>query len=328
LTTTDGDVSSTRGRGTGYCDRGDRQPVLGIGQTVTGKVTFTNRELAGMLGRCIRCRSHQAQEEQVRSTSNPAFRNLPKGGFGGGYAGFQTQPQAEMPGYGGYQAPPTAGDRPMTVDDVVTKTAITIGVVLLTGIITAFAVLSESISPFPPMIGGLLVGFVLSLVIIFKRTPSPALVLTYAAAEGVFLGAITGVFEAFFPGVALQAIIGTALVFVVMLTLYKTGAVRVTPKLRKWVIGAAISVFVMVLINILFGGALGIRDDSPLGLVFSIVVIGIAAFMLLLNFDETDQMIRAGMPAKWAWYAAFGLVVILVWLYLEILRLLAILQSE
>ena len=264
----------------------------------------------------------------MRSTSNPAFRNLPSGGFGGGYAGFQSQPQAGMPGYGGYQAPPTTGERPMTVDDVVTKTAITIGVVLLTGIITAFAVLSESISPYPPMIGGMIVGLVVSLIIIFKRTPNPALVLTYAAAEGVFLGAITGVFEAFFPGIAIKAIMGTGLVFVVMLTLYKTGAVRVTPKLTKWIIGATISVAVLMLINLLFGGALGIRGGGTLGIVFSIVVIGIAAFMLLLNFDETDQMIRAGMPAKWAWYAAFGLVLTLVWLYLEILRLLALLQNN
>lgn len=265
----------------------------------------------------------------MRSTSNPAFRNLPTSGFGGGYAGFQTQPQASAPGYAGYPAPPTTGERPMTVDDVVTKTAITVGMVMITGIITAIAVLSESISPYPPMIGGLIVGLVLSLIVIFKQTPNPALILSYAAAEGVFLGAITGVFEAFFPGIAVQAIMGTGLVFVVMLVLYKTGAVKVTPKLTKWVIGAGIAAAGMMLINMLFGGALGIRGmEGPLPLIFSIVVIGIAAFMLLLNFDQTDQMIRAGMPAKWAWYAAFGLVVTLVWLYLEILRLLAYLQSE
>jgi uncharacterized YccA/Bax inhibitor family protein len=273
--------------------------------------------------------SHQAQEEHVRPTSNPAFRNLPRGGFGGGYAGFQTQPQGSQQEYGGYQAPPTTAERPMTVDDVVTKTAITVGVVLLAGIITAFAVMSGAINPWAPMIAGMLVGFVVSLVIIFKQMPSPALVLTYAVAEGVFLGAITGVFELFFKGgIALQAIMGTGLVFVVMLTLYKTGAVRVTPKLTKWVIGAMISAAGLMLINLLFGGALGIRGGGTLGIVFSIVVIGIAAFMLLINFDQTDQMIRAGMPAKWAWYAAFGLVMTLVWLYLEILRLLAVLQSE
>ncbi len=267
----------------------------------------------------------------MRSTSNPAFRNLPSGGFGGGYAGFQTQPQGGSPGYGGYQAPPTTGDRPMTVDDVVTKTAATIGLALVTGIITAMAVLSGAISPYPPMIIGLLVGLVLSLVIIFKRTPNPALVLTYAAAEGVFLGAITGVFEALVPGIALQAIMGTTLVFITMLVVYKTGAIRVTPKLTKWIIGATVAAAGLMLINLLlslFGVNMGLRDGGPMAIIFSIIVIGIAAFNFLLDFDMADQMIRSGMPSKWAWYAAFGLMVTLVWLYLEILRLLYYLQSE
>src|SRR5207245_11545171 len=93
-----------------------------------------------------------SQEDQVRSSSNPAFRNLPSGGFGGGYAGFQAQAQGypAQPGYGGYPAPPTTGDRPMTVDDVVTKTAITLGLALITGVITAAAVLSTTIRPLPP----------------------------------------------------------------------------------------------------------------------------------------------------------------------------------
>jgi uncharacterized YccA/Bax inhibitor family protein len=275
--------------------------------------------------------SHQAQEEQVRSTSNPAFRNLPRGGFGGGYAGFQSQPQGGMPGYGGYQAPPATGDRPITVDDVVTKTAMTIGVALLTGVITAYGVLSGAIeSPWLPMIGGLIVGLVLSLIIIFKQTPNPVLVLLYSAAEGVFLGAISGVFQIFVPGVALQALAGTALVFVTMLVLYRTGAVRVTPRLRKWVIGAAVAAFGLMMFNLLlglFGVSTEIRGDGPLGIIIGIVFIGIAAFMLLLDFDMADQMIRAGMPQKWAWYAAFGLMTTLVWLYFEMLRLLFILQS-
>jgi uncharacterized YccA/Bax inhibitor family protein len=297
----------------------------------TGKVTFTNRELDGRVGRCTRCRSHQAQEEQVRSTSNPAFRNLPSGGFGGGYAGFQSQPQAGAPGYGGYQAPPTTGDRPMTVDDVVTRTAMTVGTAMITGVITGVAVQSGAISPFPPMIIGLLVGLVLSLVIIFKRLPNPAMVLSYSAAEGVFLGAITGVFNAQVSGIALQAVIGTALVFVTMLVVYKTGAVRVTPRLTKWIIGATVGAAGLMLVNLLFsffGVNMGIRGGGTLGIVFSIIVIGIAAFNFLLDFDMADQMIRGGMPSKWAWYAAFGLMTTLVWLYLEILRLLYILQSD
>jgi len=266
----------------------------------------------------------------VRSTSNPAFRNLPQGGFGGGYAGFQTQPQANMPGYGGYQAPPTTGERPMTVDDVVTKTALTLGVALVTGIITAIAVLNGTISPFPPMIIGMIVGLVLSLIIIFKQTANPGMVLAYSAAEGVFLGAITGVFEMFVEGIAFQAILGTALVFIVMLVVYKTGAVRVTPKLTKWIIGATVAAAGLMLINLitsLFGLNM-LRNGGTMAIIFSIIVIGIAAFNFLLDFDMADQMIRNGMPAKFAWLAAFGLMTTLVWLYLEILRLLYYLNSD
>ncbi|MGB3442159.1 MAG: Bax inhibitor-1/YccA family protein [Actinophytocola sp.] len=267
----------------------------------------------------------------MRSTSNPAFRNLPQGGVGGGYAGFQTQPQANMPGYGGYQAPPTTGERPMTVDDVVTKTALTLGIALVTGVITAVAVLAGAVSPYPPMIIGLIVGLVLSLIIIFKQMPKPGLVLSYSAAEGVFLGAITGVFESFVEGIALQAILGTALVFIVMLVVYKTGAVRVTPKLTKWIIGATVAAAGLMLINLvmsMFGVNMGLRDGGTMAIIFSIVVIGIAAFNFLLDFDMADQMIRAGMPSRYAWLAAFGLMTTLVWLYLEILRLLYYLNSD
>jgi uncharacterized YccA/Bax inhibitor family protein len=272
----------------------------------------------------------QAQEEQVRSTSNPAFRNLPRGGFGGGYAGFQTQPQSNMPGYGGYQAPPTTGERPMTVDDVVSKTALTLGLTIVTGVITAIAVLSGAINPFIPMVIGMLVGLVLSLIIIFKQTPNPVLVLSYAAAEGVFLGAITGVFEYLKPGIALQAIIGTALVFIVMLVVYKTGAVKVTPKLTKWIIGATVAAAGLMLINLITSmlGLNLLRNGDTFSIIFSIIVIGIAAFNFLLDFDMADQMIRQGMPAKFAWFAAFGLMTTLVWLYLEILRLLYYLNSD
>jgi len=268
----------------------------------------------------------------VRSTSNPAFRNLPRGGLGGGYAGFQNQPQADTPQYGGgyYQAPPVAGERPMTVDDVVTKTALTLGLALVVGIGTAVAVLSGAINPFVPMIAGMLVGLVLSLIIIFKQTPNPALVLSYSAAEGVFLGAITGVFEYLVPGIALQAILGTALVFIVMLVVYKTGAVKVTPKLTKWIIGATVAAAGLMLINLVmsFFGANPLRDGGTMAIIFSIIVIGIAAFNFLLDFDMADQMIRTGMPSKWAWFAAFGLMTTLVWLYLEILRLLYYLNSD
>jgi uncharacterized YccA/Bax inhibitor family protein len=256
------------------------------------------------------------QEDQVRTTSNPAFSRLPRNGYG--------NPQAQPGGqpYGAFQ---TAADRPMTIDDVVVKTAITLGLAVVTGALTILFHAQALAIP------ALLVGLVISMIIIFKRTPSAPLVLTYAAAEGVLLGAITGLFDSIYPGIAFQAILGTFGVFAAMLIVYKTGAVRVTPRLTKWIIGATVGVVIVMLADLvisLFGHSLGIRSGGPLAIVFSLLVIGIAAFNLLLDFEQADRMIRGGYPAKWAWYAAFGLMTTLVWLYLEILRLLSYLQRS
>jgi uncharacterized YccA/Bax inhibitor family protein len=276
----------------------------------------------------------------VRQSGNPAFRNLPSGvAAGGPYTGFGDT-QTGMPEY----RPGTAtgaGDRPMTVDDVVMKAGASIGVALIAGIIAAVWGHSQiepgvSMGPlFGVLIVSLLVGFGLSLYIALKQKASAALTLTYSAVEGVFLGIITAVLESTLPdssgSLGLQAVMGTALVFVIMLVVYRTGAIKVTPKLTKWIIGAAAGAFGLMLINLLlgaFGVTTGLRGAGTLGIIVGIVFIGIAAFMLLLDFDMADNMIRAGMPQKWAWYAAFGLMATLVWLYFEILRLLWAFQSE
>jgi uncharacterized YccA/Bax inhibitor family protein len=258
----------------------------------------------------------------VRTSSNPAFRNL-SGSGQGGYAGFGRQRQGG-PGY--YPAPPTAADRPMTIDDVVTKTAVTLGTAIVVGAATM-------VLPIPGWAAflALLVGFGLSMLIIFRQSANPALILAYSAAEGVFLGTITKVFNAWVPGVAMQAIVGTAAVFAVMLVVYRTGAVKVTPRLTKWIIGATAGALVLMLFDIvlaLFHVDTGIRGNGTLAVVISLLFIGIAAFNLLLDFDQADRAIRSGAPAKFAWYIAFGLTVTLVWLYLEMLRLLASLQRN
>ncbi|TNC29595.1 Bax inhibitor-1/YccA family protein [Amycolatopsis alkalitolerans] len=274
----------------------------------------------------------------MRSTSNPAFRHLPaNAGYGqyGPNVGFN-QPQGGVPGYGMPQAPAGAGDRPMTVDDVVIKTGLSLGAALVTGVLTAIWAQGQvdarsTGAVFGLMVVAMLVGLGLSLVMIFRRKPSGPMTLAYSAAEGVFLGAITGVFEMIYPGIALQAILGTAGVFIAMLVVYKTGAVKVTPKLTKWIIGATAGVVILMLANLLlsmFGVNMGLRDGGALAIIFSLVVIGIAAFNFLLDFDMADRMIREGYPSKWAWFAAFGLMTTLVWLYLEILRLLSYLQSD
>ena len=256
------------------------------------------------------------------NSSNPVLGR----GFGQGqqYASWNAAPT------------PTAGDlqdmynRPayapparfMTLDDVVLRTAMTLGVVVATGAVAWVFRLGGL------AIVGALVGFVLALVIAFKQSTNPALILSYAGAEGLFLGGISRIFNDVYPGIAIQAVIGTAAVFGGMLVVYKTGAIRVTPRFTRWLLGALIGVVVLMLVNLLAGligggDGLGLRSGGPLAIGFSLLCIGIAAFTFLLDFEMIDQGIRQGAPERFAWYAAFGLVVGLVWLYLEILRLLS-----
>jgi uncharacterized YccA/Bax inhibitor family protein len=265
------------------------------------------------------------EEDQVRTSSNPAFRNLPGGQ--GGYAGFGAQGGATggPAGIGEPAArgagPVEAGQRPLTVDDVVTKTAITAGAALVAGVLTAISGLYFLVLP------AFIIGLVLSLVVIFRQSSNPALILAYSVAEGVALGGITGVFNQVYPGIGVQAVIGTAGVFLGMLVVYKTGAVRVTPRFQRWMMGALVGVLVLVLVRfvsgVFFGDALGMNSGGFLSIVISLVIIGVAAFSLLLDFDQADRAVREGVPARFAWYIAFGLMTTLVWLYIEILRLLS-----
>ncbi len=274
-------------------------------------------------------------------SSNPAFKGLGAGN-GQPYAGWGAQPQQ----YGApatndpYAAPsPYAARSPyaatgtqyLTMDDIVSKTGLTFLVTVLAAAATWMAV-PDSVAV-ALMIPALLVGLVLGLVIAFKQIANPAATLAYAAAQGVLVGAISEFYADNFGGnIVTQAVIGTFGVFFGMLVIYKTGAIRVTPKLTRWIVGALFGVLALVLVNLVASffveGGLGLRDGGPLAIGFSLVVIGVAAFSLLLDFDMADEAIRRGAPAKFAWYVAFGLLVTVVWLYLEILRLLSYLQSS
>ncbi len=257
------------------------------------------------------------------NSSNPAFRDMNKvvGAQRGDAPSADTlQQMYNQPSY----TPPVTGDRYLTLDDVVTKTATVLGVAVVAGGITAY------MQWYALAIPALIVAFVLSMVVIFKQSTNPALILGYAATEGVLLGAITGMFNEQYSGIAVQAIIATLGVFVGMLVVYKTGAIRVTPKFTKMLVGAMIGVVILMLFNLvagLFGANMHLRDGSGLAIVFSIVCIAIAAFSFMLDFDAIDKAIKMGVPAKSAWYFSFGLMVTLVWLYIEILQLLSYLRD-
>jgi uncharacterized YccA/Bax inhibitor family protein len=244
-------------------------------------------------------------------------------GFGQGqqYATFNTPTPQARDLQDMYDRPAYAPPRYMTLDDVVMKTAACLGVLVATGTV-AYVLQLGGLA-----IVGALVGFVLALVIAFRQSTNPALILTYAACEGIFLGAVSRLFNDQYGGIVIQAVAGTAAVFGGMLIVYKTGAIRVTPKFTRWLLGALIGVVGLMLVNLVVGlftaDGLHLRDGGPLAIVFSLVCIGIAALTFLLDFDMIDQAIRRGAPERFAWYAAFGLVVGLVWLYLEILRLLS-----
>lgn len=267
-------------------------------------------------------------------SSNPAFSRFGGAGNGQQYAGWGNQPQQYgAPGQYGAPAPhdpysapspyAATGTRYLTMDDVVAKT----GISFLVTVLTAAAVWAlPGQTAWGLALPAVLVAFVLGLVIAFKQIASPVATLAYGALYGVALGAISEAFNTLYEGIVMQALIGTFGVFAGMLVVYKTGAIRVTPKLTRWVLAAGIGVLVLMLANLVagfFGANLGLRDGSGLAIAFSLVVIGVAAFFLLLDFDAADEAIRRGAPAKFAWYIAFGLLVTVVWLYLEILRLLS-----
>ena len=214
----------------------------------------------------------------------------------------------------------------MTVDDVVNRTGLLLAIAFATGAVTW--ALDLGFLAFPAAI----VGLILAMVIIFKQVMNPGVIMAYAAIEGVFLGGISQFFEARYPGIALQAVGGTAGVTAGVLALYKSGKIKVTPQFTKMVVGATIGFFVLMMINLIAtlftgGDGLGFRDGW-LGIVFGVFAIGLASMNLILDFDMVEKGARAGVPTKFGWFAAFGIMVTLVWLYIEILRLLGILRGN
>ena len=224
----------------------------------------------------------------------------------------------------------------MTYDDVIVRTAACLGAVMAGAAVTLFVSMSLASML---MIVGALGGFVLALVNTFKKQPSPALILAYAGLEGLFLGGLTRILDGMFPGVGLQAVIGTLSVFAVTLLLFRSGKVRATPKAMRFFMIAMIGYAVFALVNMVmvwtgavqspFGLSTSMQIFGiPLGVFIGILAIGLAAFSLIMDFTSIEAGVRAGAPERFSWTAAFGLTVTLVWLYVEIIRLLSILRGE
>jgi uncharacterized YccA/Bax inhibitor family protein len=182
--------------------------------------------------------------------------------------------------------------------------------------------------------GGLIVGVALTFLLMFRPRLAPVVAPVYALAEGLFLGALSRGYENAYDGIVVQAAGATIAVFVVMLVLYRTGVVKVTERFRSIVVAATLGVMVFYGVSLLirlFAGADSVRflsSPSPLGIAFSLAVAGLAAFHLALDFDFIERGARQRLDKQFEWYAAFGLLVTIVWLYLELLRLLSKLRSR
>ena len=256
----------------------------------------------------------------MRTSSNPALTRSP--GFTGAGRGQALDPLEQA--YHGPSATSRQTGR-MTVEDVIGRTALLLAVAFFTG--AATWILGLGGLAFPAAI----VGLVLALVIIFKQVTNPVPIVAYAAIEGVFLGGVSQLFNNRYPGIVVQAVMGTAGVTAVMLGLYRSGKIRVTPQFTKMVVGATIGFFLLMMVNLVAGfftdGGLGLRE-GPLGIGVGLFAIGLASLNLVLDFDLVEKGARQGLPARYGWFAAFGIMVTLVWLYIEILRLLSILRGD
>jgi len=271
-------------------------------------------------------------------TSNPVLSRLGQAAERERTAGYNPAgPAAGQPGYGqpypsapGYPASPPAV-QPMTIDDVVVKTVTLLGI---TGVsaVAAWTLIPDSLLG-PAWIGAAMVGLVLGLIISFSRMANPVLVVAYAVIEGAFVGLISKYYQviAGFEGIVLQAVVATFGVFFMMALLYRAKVIRATPKFQKAMIAIMAGLFAVMLINFvlaLFGFNTGLRSNGALGIIFSLVCIVVASLSFILSFNEVEEGVRMGLPQRYSWTAAFGILVSLIWLYIEMLRLLSFLQGD
>ncbi|CAN5131466.1 Bax inhibitor-1/YccA family protein [soil metagenome] len=272
----------------------------------------------------------------MANSSNPAFNNSPAFSSRTNIARqLPAVPKAEMTAeqlaelYSRPSATPAETDR-MSYQDVMFK-ILGAFVILLAGAAVGWV--------FPTlMIPALIAGFVLGLVNSFKKKPSPALVLIYAAVEGIAVGALTMFFETTWPGIALQAVIGTFAVVGVTLALFASGKIRASAKATKVFLIAMVGYAVFSVINLILMWT-GVNDQPfglhsqeifgiPLGVIIGLLVVVMAAYSLVLDFDSIKTGVERGAPRIYGWAAAFGIVLTVVWLYLEILRILALLRGD
>lgn len=229
----------------------------------------------------------------------------------------------------------------MTMRDALNAITATLGIIVVVGFAVAILPYALAIVAGPSgaqaglvitgaaTLIGVIGGLVTALINIFKKQPSPILVMAYAGFEGLFLGGLSGSLEYVYPGIALQAVVGTLAVAGTVLVLFRMGVLRTSPRLNKIFMVAMIAYLLFGLVNI---GAMLLMGqnlrDGVLGLAIGGIAVVMASYSLVMDFEDVQHAADAGVPRKYAWRLAFGLAVTMVWLYVEILRILAILRGN
>ncbi|MEK6992916.1 Bax inhibitor-1/YccA family protein [Paenibacillus sp. FSL K6-1566] len=219
----------------------------------------------------------------------------------------------------------------MTIGGTVNKSFMLLALLIGAAVIS-WVMFFNGYDMFPLMVGGAIGGFVLALIISFAPKSAPFLAPIYAVAEGLFLGALSANYESLYYGITLQAALLTMCVFLGMLLAYKTGLIKASPGFRRGIIAATAGVALVYLLSFvlgLFGVTVPyLHDSTPIGIGISIVIIIIAALNFVLDFNFIEEGAQQGAPKYMEWYGSFGLLVTLVWLYIEIIRLLAKLANR
>jgi uncharacterized YccA/Bax inhibitor family protein len=272
-------------------------------------------------------------EEFNRASSN-AYGNQTYAGGGAAYPGYGDG--TGDPSTWGTGTPGQVDQGRMTIDSVVQKTAISIALVFAAAFATWWWIGDVSEEADLGRIGMLAIvggggAFLLSLVNSFKKVISPALVMLFALAEGVALGAISTLFEAQYPGIVMSAVLGTFAAFAGTLAAYKFLNIKVGDKFRRGVVAGMFGMVGLGLLSLvlsLFGIQSPLYGNGPIGFLFAAAGLVLGIFMLILDFDFVENGVAAGLPDRESWRAAFGLTVSLVWIYTNLLRLLAIMRGD
>ncbi len=224
------------------------------------------------------------------------------------------------------------GAAPMTVSGTVNKIITLGGIVLASAVATAFLLISMPQLLVPSMIGGAIAGLIVVLILSFKQHLAPTLAPIYGIVEGVFVGSMTLMFDSMYPGIALSAVLLTFAILASMVGLYKAGVIRATPTFKRVIYSATAGIAIFYVISMvlrLFGIQMPLIYDSGIfGIGFSLIVVGLAAFNLVLDLDRIEEGAAYGAPKYMEWYCAFSMIVTIVWLYMEVLRLLAKISSR